>query len=31
MVVEDALSNDYRDLLAGIRARVYGDSDGSER
>ena len=29
MVVEDALPNDYRELLAGIRARVFGDNDGS--
>jgi len=31
MVVEDALSNDYREVLTSIRARVYGESDGRAR
>lgn len=31
MVVEDALSNGYRNLLASIRARVYGESDETAR
>ena len=31
MVVDNALSNEYRDLLAGIRARVYGESEGPVR
>ncbi|MGI8706656.1 MAG: ribosomal protein S18-alanine N-acetyltransferase [Actinomycetota bacterium] len=31
MVVDNALSNEYRELLAGIRARLYGLGDGSTR